>query len=88
MTETTYNIPDGIRDAIDNYVEHRWHPGGFTTAVLENDLRGAIGRADTFSMDALKDIVMYCHWEIPGDCWGSPEAVRAWLEAGQENSST
>ena len=88
MDKTAYHMPHLVRVAIDNYVELHREPGGFTTAVLENDLRGAIGRADPFSMDALKDIVMYCHWEIPGNCWGSREVVRAWLEAGNEESST
>lgn len=86
-----YNIPPLVKTAIDNYVENRWEPGSFTTAVLENNLKEAIGRADVHSMAALKDIVMYCYWEIPGQCWGSPEKVDAWLsprEAATDDPSS
>ena len=79
MPENTYNMPHLIRQAIDNYVEHHQPTGSFTQAVLENNLREAVARADTFSFAALKDIVMYCHWEIPGNCWGPVEKVEAWL---------
>ena len=79
MPENTYDMPELIRQAIDNYVKHHRPTGSFTRAVLENDLREAIARADVFSMAAIKDIVMYCHWEITGDCWGSPKKVEAWL---------
>jgi len=74
-----YDAPVRILDAIWNYTEHHIPCGSFTTAVLENNLSEAIGRADSESQAALFEIVRYVRWEIPSVCHGSPEAVRAWL---------
>lgn len=72
-------IPEHIKRAIDAYAADRRPVGGFVAAVLKNDLVGAIGGADQDCLAALKDIVGYCYWEIPGRCWGSPRKVTAWL---------
>ncbi len=71
--------PTHILAAIDRYAGQRCSVGGFTNAVLENNLSEAIGRADNQSQAGLVDIVRYVHWEIPGDCHGSREKVAAWL---------
>lgn len=77
---SAYNISDQVRDSIGRYVDQRIPTGGFLGAVLENDLlQGAFGSADDRNRRDLFDIVRYCRWEIPGDCWGSPEKVTAWL---------
>ncbi len=60
-------------------MEHRVPTGDFLRAVLSNDLREAIGRADDGNLDALIHIVAYCYNDIPGHCWGTPEAVEGWL---------
>jgi hypothetical protein len=49
--------------------------------VLENNLTGAIQRADDHSMKSLQAIVNYLYWEIQGNCWGSPEKVEKWRRA-------
>lgn len=71
--------PEIIR-AIRRYADEHVATGGFLRAVLSNDLREAIWRADDENKAALPEIVWYCFWQIPGNCWGSPEAVKAWLE--------
>jgi hypothetical protein len=68
------------QESICLYVAHGLHPGGFLTAVLSNDLFGAIGRADDSSLDNLQKIVRHVYNDIPGDCWGSPAKVNGWLE--------
>ncbi len=73
-------IPAVTKRTIDNYVEHGLSPGGFTHAVLANDLREAFGRADMQNRMFMFDIVTYCWNEIPSDCWGSWEKVKDWLE--------
>ena len=73
-------IPEHLRRAIDRYVEHGTPLGGFLTAVICNDLKGALGKADTVSRASLFDIVSYCYNEIPSDCWGSPEKMAAWMK--------
>ncbi len=82
--EALRNKPDSnlielrFKESIDRYVENGMEPGGFITAVLENDLVGAFGRADTAAMTNLKHIICYCYNEIPSICWGSREKVANW----------
>ncbi len=72
-------IPERMKQSIDRYVEHRTPVGSFLTAVLKNDLCQAFSQADEDNRVNLFEIVAYCWNEIPGDCWGSPEQVKAWL---------
>ncbi len=72
-------IPEYTKEAINKFVKYGLPPGSFITAVLENNLSQAFAYADETNTLYLKDIVMYVHWEIPGTCHGSPEAVRNWL---------
>ena len=62
---------------------HRWishgiPPGHFLTAVLSNDLRTALARADDENGRALPDIVKWIDNHAPPACWGSPAAVSRW----------
>jgi len=42
---------------------------------------GAVGRAGDGEADQLGRLVQFFYncEEVPGNCWGSPEAVRQWL---------
>jgi hypothetical protein len=71
--------PVRILDSINTYVEHSRKPGVFLTAVLENNLSGALHYADDASRRGLDDIMLYLWNEVPGGCWGSPAKVEAWL---------
>lgn len=75
------NIPQDVKETIDNYVTKGWSPGSFVQAVLENDLKGACGSADMFNREALFDIVSYCYNCIPSNVWGSPDKVANHLRA-------
>jgi hypothetical protein len=66
-------IPQRYIDAIRFYVERGHEPGSFLTAVLTNDLKGAIRYGDAESLAALPAIVRYCYSELPFSVWGSPE---------------
>lgn len=72
-------VPPLILSSLDRYIEHRVAPGGFTRAVLENDLRDAFGRADLSNRFALYDIVAYIYNVLPSNSWGSREKVAKWL---------
>lgn len=63
------------------YWNDRIEPGGFLRAVLENDLIGALGRADATNISCLKKYGECLYWYAPGrpTGWGSPEAVKKWL---------
>ncbi len=71
-------IEQRFKQSIDCYVKDKKHPGHFITAVLENDLQEAVGRADYEAMQNLKHIIAYCYNKIPFDCWGSKEKVENW----------
>lgn len=78
------DIPPQTLNSIQDYVEHGLPPGDFLTAVLENDLKEAFGRADDQNRPALFDIVAYCRNRIPAVCWGSNENVTEWMKEKAE----
>jgi len=82
VTEET--AMNDIKEALNLYVVHHIQPGGFLTAVLENDLREAVGRADGRNILILKEIVQYVHCELPGSCWGSVDKVTQWLKGDEK----
>ena len=73
-------IPEHTKAAIDRYVMHRLPPGGFLTAVLTNNLVGAVTRADVHNLEALLEIVRYVYNEVPASAWGSEQRVEDYLE--------
>ena len=73
-------MKESTKNTIDRYVSDRIPTGSFVEAVLCNNLKEAVGRADRENLRDIKEIVQYCYWEIPGICWGSPEAVKNWLK--------
>jgi len=73
-------IPELTQSALTRYVENHIAPGGFLTAVLCNDLFGAMGKADLQNLDALTAIVRYIYNHTPGNCWGSKDIIDEWLK--------
>lgn len=78
-------VPAHTKQSIQLYVEKRIPPGGFLLAVLTNDLKGAVGRADEKNRRALPDIVKFLYNYIPARIWGDEKAVKQHLE---ENSKS
>jgi hypothetical protein len=70
--------------AIRAYVEDHRVPGHFLQAVICNDLRGAIDRADEENLANLPAFVGYFYNEAPSGCWGSKEKMKAWEKLGEE----
>jgi hypothetical protein len=75
-------MPEMIRrdvlESLKLYAERGIEPGGFLTAVLENNLKEAVGRADEHNSLTLSDIVSFVYNHLPSVCWGSPDAVDRW----------
>lgn len=69
------------KDSIDRYVNDRLPPGGFITAVLTNDLIGAVGKADSENLADLHEICTYIYNSIPSNAWGSKEKMNAWMKS-------
>lgn len=72
-------VPMHMVDSVRRYVENGILPGGFLTSVLSNDLRGAVQRADSINRHRLECWVNFMMGGLPGNSWGSPENVRAWV---------
>jgi hypothetical protein len=73
-------IPEHMRDALVRYVVDRVKPGNFLTAVICNDLSGAVMRADEENLPLLKTYVQWFYNVPPASCTGSQEAMVRWLE--------
>lgn len=74
-----YPVSDIILESLERYLEHGIMPGSFLTAVLENNLCEAFGRADSFNTMNMKNIVGYVYNHVPSNAWGSPEKVSNYL---------
>ena len=73
------SIPGHLRAGLRRYVEHRISPGSTLVALLSLDWFGFEYRAE-IETSAVADII--CDWLskcAPPECWGSAQAVDAWL---------
>lgn len=61
------------------YIDQKIRPGGFLEAVLRNDLKEALGRADCKNRRKIFEWVEYLYNYAPAICWGSNDKVDAWL---------
>ncbi len=76
----TYVIPEGCRSGLELYISDGLHPGGFLSAILENDFVRAAGAADAENMANLPAYANYLYNHIPGNAWGSPTIVQDWMD--------
>ena len=72
------NIPIGILDALESYVNDGVCPGHFLRACLENNFVEAATRADNMSLRALPQIARLIYNHTPYQCWGDKKAVKRW----------
>lgn len=77
-------IPEEIMNSLSDYVNREYVPMGFLYQVLCNNLFGAIHRADATMKPLIPLLCEYIFWEIPGDCWGSREIVKAYMAEKQD----
>lgn len=82
-----YYIPERMMGGIQRYVEHGIEPGGFLTAIIQNNLSQAIGQADTENMKNIPAFVAYFYNECPIGCWGSKEKMESWIESFKQKES-
>lgn len=81
-------IPAHMQEALRRYVVQGLAPGHFLSAVIKNDLRGAINYADATNAPLLKLYVQWFYNEAPDNCHGSPEIMREWMLTRQQAVST
>jgi hypothetical protein len=74
-------VPLPIAEALVRYAVHKAPTGGFLNAFLSCDLRETFARADDTNILKLREIFQFVSGYLSATCWGSPEAVAAWLAA-------
>lgn len=81
LPDLYYPIRDDLYGALERYLNNGIMPGSFLTAVLQNNLCEAFGRADDENSRNLKNIVGYVYNNIPGSSWGSREKVAEYVKS-------
>jgi hypothetical protein len=71
-------IPDSTLEALRAWVENAHPLGHFCRAVVENDLREAVTRADNENLRALSAIVRLMYNRAPAKSWGYRQATYEW----------
>ena len=74
-------IPEYMRGGIVRYYENGRPPGNFLSAIINNDLAGAVGGADETNGKLLKNYVMWFYNHAPSGTWGYKDAVDDYLNA-------
>ncbi len=79
-----FTIPQHMLEALNRYIDHGHRPGDFLTAVICNDLRTAVARADEHNVLNLRAYIGYLHNEAPSHCWGSYENMQNYINQKQK----
>jgi hypothetical protein len=77
-----YQIPEYMRPGILRWIEEGIIPGGFLTAVIENNLRESFDKADDQNMFRIHSYLLFFYNCAPAPCWGSIKKVKEWANKG------
>ena len=75
-----YGIPNYMQGGIIRYYENGIPPGDFLSAVINNDFKEAVGRADDTNIHCLKAYVMWFYNQAPNGSWGFAGATTKWIK--------
>ena len=87
MSEYTFRefyIPERMMGGLTRYIEEGIEPGHFLAAVICNDLREAVGRADDENIRNIPAYLGYLYNKAPSGCWGSKTNFVNWLKMKAE----
>jgi hypothetical protein len=73
-------VPEHMRDGLILWIENGIMTGNFMTALMENDLMEAMGRADEVNQNSIKNWCVFLYTYSPRGCHGSPSRVAVWRE--------
>lgn len=73
-----------MRTALVRWVDRGEAPGDFLQAVIRNDLRNAVLRADSENLPLLPTYLHWLYWNAPAPCSGSQAAYDDWLGKGRD----
>lgn len=79
IEDNLHLIPSHMHGAVRRYFFDGIAPGSFLTAVLSNDLMGALGKADDDNRNALPGYGAFLYNYVPADSFDSPACVKEWL---------
>lgn len=75
-------IEQRFKESLERYIKEGIPTGSFLNAVLGNNLKESIQRADHTAIDNIPHIVAYLYNDCPSLCWGSPAKVAEWINGG------
>jgi len=81
-----HGIPRYMHGGIIRYYENGIPPGSFLTAVIDNDLKEACGRADDMNRHCLFNYIMWFYNEATTGSWGHPSATTEWYKQFEPDS--
>jgi len=73
-------LPVHMVESLERYVQHHIAPGSFLEAVICNDLRNALTKADPINRKLLVYYVWWLENAAPAESYGSLKAYHQWLE--------
>ena len=76
-----YDIPGYMQGGLIRYFNNGISPGSFMSAVLENNLVEAQGRADSTNAEIIPEYVRFLQNKVPATAWGSRANVDAHLDS-------
>lgn len=79
-----HKIPPRMHPGIINYLVHHQLPGDFLQAIIANNLRAAVERADDENIHLLPAYVSFFYNHAPLGSWGSAKAYKKWIEQGEK----
>ncbi len=74
-----FYIPERMMPSIEQYITDGIQPGTFLSAVICNDLKGAVMWADQENMGNLPAYASYFYTYAPIACWGSKGVMDKWI---------
>jgi len=77
-----YFIPERMWGGLLRYLIVGVPPGDFLAAVIRNDLKDAVGRADDENVRLLAEYVRIFYNYTPRQAWGSKENMDSWISTG------
>lgn len=71
-------VPPHLREGLERWIRNGVEPGGFLRALLQNDLVGAVLRADPISREAIPSVVRWLTESAPEGSYGSLKNYQNW----------
>jgi hypothetical protein len=72
--------PEHLRSRMRCWIENGVIPGGFLSAVLQNDLAAAVAQADADSIAGTLLLMQFLHCRAPSGAHGSPAKFNGWAD--------